>query len=145
MALAVLLAAASPCSSGAPADSVTFYLQLVRGTDQEKPGQASWKPVEAKLKSRLAAIFRWNHYWEIRQQKVTVQIGGSSRTRMSRDREAEIKLLDRNQAEIKHYRKGKLTRESRESVDRLLSITGGDKEAGEAWFVVVRTDEPGKR
>lgn len=136
----VLIGVSTMClAEGQP---VTIYTQVIRGTDQEKPPQAGWRPVGPQLSSRLCPKFRWKHYWEISRQAVNVQPGKAARVRVSPEREVEIELRDSGESEIRLYSAGKLARKSRQSVESHMTIMGGGWEESECWFVVVRRDKP---
>jgi len=136
----VLLGVSAVCL--ADGEPVTFYAQVIRGTDQEKPSQASWKPVGPKLSSRLCPKFRWSHYWEVKRQTISVQPGKPARIKATPDREIEIELRGSGESEIRLYSAGKLVRKSRQPIDAKMTIMGGGWEQSESWFIVVRRDKP---
>src|SRR5437870_3166918 len=83
---------------------LTYYVQLIRGTDQEYQ-EATWKPVGPKLSSRLSPIFRWKNYWQVNCQSVSVKKGKPTRHRLSDVREVEIELVNPSEIEIRLYLK----------------------------------------
>lgn len=121
---------------------VTMYVQLIRGTNKEKPPQADWKPIGAKLSEQLTPVFRWPHYYEVKRQTATIYPKKTSRLALTDDRALEIELLDAGQSELRLYRKDKLVRRSRQPFDSKLAIMGGDGEKDQSWFIVVRKDKP---
>ena len=138
--LFVLLGVSAVClAEGQP---VTLYTQVIRGTDQDKPAQAGWKPVGPKLSSRLCPKFRWNHYWEVSRQAVQVQPGKSVRIKATPEREIEIEVGGSGESEIRLYSAGKLVRKSRQSLESKMTIMGGGSHESESWFIVVRRDKP---
>jgi len=124
------------------AQKITFYVQLVRGSDSEKPDDPAWKPVGAKLDSKLRAVFRWKNYWEVKREAVTLSKDKVARRRLTRDREVEIRLLDPPNTQIRLFNRGALTRCSHQPIGEHMSILGGESKTGECWFVVVRRDKP---
>ena len=46
------------------AETKTLYVQVIWGTDQDKPAGSDYREVGPKLKARLSPIFRWKHYWK---------------------------------------------------------------------------------
>jgi len=138
--LLVLLGVSAVCLAGD--QPVTLYAQVIRGTDQEKPPKAGWKPVGPKLSGRLCPKFRWNYYWEVSRREVTARPGKPTRIKLTPDREIEIELRGTGESEIRLYSAGKLVRKSRQSRESKMTIMGGGWEESESWFIVVRRDKP---
>src|SRR2546423_13810526 len=120
----LLLAAGSfpAAGKGVDASSNTFYIQLIRGTDQERRQEASWKPVGPKLSQRLSPIFRWKKYWEVNCQPISVEMGKISRSRLSDLRQVEIELMNPSEMEIRLYLKGRLMEKSRQLIRTRMII-----------------------
>ena len=45
--------------------AITYYVQLIRGTDSEQPPQQGSKHVGAKLARQFNRAFKLKNYWEI--------------------------------------------------------------------------------
>src|SRR5437667_1440228 len=120
---------------------LTYYVQLIRGTDQEYQ-EATWKPIGPKLSSRLSPVFRWKNYWEVNCQAISVEKGKAKRCRLSDVRDIEIERISPAEIEIRLYLKAKLMEKSRQLVRTHMGIMGGERTKGESWFVVVRRDKP---
>jgi hypothetical protein len=141
----LLLIAASLIQAGAvgaEAQPITYYIQLIRGTDQERRHEASWKPIGPKLTSRLSPVFRWKNYWEVTCQAVSVETGRVKRCRLSDVRDIEIERISPAEIEIRLYLKAKLMEKTRQLVRTHMGIMGGERTKDESWFVVVRRDKP---
>jgi len=121
---------------------LTYYVQLVRGTDQEHGREAAWKPIGPKLANRLSPVFRWRNYWEVSCQSVSVENGKVSRCHLSDIREVEIALINPSEIEIKLYLKDVLMEKSRQLARTHMAIMGGDRTKDESWFVIVRREKP---
>lgn len=125
------------------APSVKYYVQLVWGTNREKPEEANFKPVGPRLQKQLSQVFQWERYWEVNCRTVTVQKGKASRLRLSKDCEIEIDLISPTVRETRIFGKGVLvTKSQRKIKSKGFSIHGGAIEVGGSWFVVIREDEP---
>jgi hypothetical protein len=122
--------------------TTTLYVQFIRGTHEAKPAEKSWKPIGPVLRERLEPIWRWPYYWEIRREAVKVAEHKTSSATLNPEFSLQIEWLADKKREIRLYRKGQLARRERGTLDS-LSILGGDRESGESWFIVVRSDEPG--
>ena len=138
--LVVCLGISAACRADSP--GVTFYTQLVRASDQDKPMEPHWRPVGPRLSRHLCPKFRWKNYWEVNRQTVNVLPGKVTRVRLNPDREIEIELRGPDESEIRLYTKGILVRKSRQSIQSSMSIMGGMHENDDSWFVVVRRDKP---
>jgi len=143
--MCLMLSAVSASEAGAPGaegQPLIYYVQLIRGTDQEHRQEAAWKPIGPKLANRLSPVFRWRNYWEVSCQPVFVEKGKVSRCRLSDVREVEIALINPSEIEIKLYLKSVLMEKSRQLVRTHMAIMGGDRIKDESWFVVVRREKP---
>jgi len=131
----------NPLSSGEH-DPITFYVQFVRGSNEAKPEDANWKPIGRILSKHLIPIFRWKNYWEVSRYELPVTRGKVSKLHYE-VRDLEIELVDEKHVEFRLYRKGVLTRKSRQSINgQGMEILGGNRDDDNAWFVVIRRDKP---
>jgi len=126
---------------GADKGGGTFYLQLIRGTDDAKPPAPEARLAGLKVSRRLQ-MFKWTHYWEVARRKVVIEPGGKTRQRMSPQREVEISFSAPREMTVCIYADGKLARRRKQSQDTPFYIAGGDKDGNQSWFIVVRRDKP---
>ncbi len=139
---ACLAALAFPLiASAADKSAVTFYVQLIRGTEDANPPAADAKPAGAQITRRLQ-MFKWKNYWEISRKTVEVNPGSKIRQKLAPQREVEIAVGATNDMTISIYADGKLARKRRQPATTPFYISGGDKEANQSWFIVVRRDKP---
>jgi len=111
---------------------------LVRGTNESKPTGKSLKELDAKLRERLANIFKWQNYFEVSRQTAGLTPSKPQTVKLSDDCSVEIKVLPDNQAEVKLIGKGKpiVTRRHSLAKPDALVLAGDDKN-NTAWFVVL--------
>jgi hypothetical protein len=128
--------------AAAGGEKVTFFVQLVRGTDEDKAPMPGSKRVGPKLAKRLETVFRWPHYWEINRQKVELASGQKVRLRLNQEREVEIDLSISGKRKITVFYKGDPLSTTTRPINDEMSIAGGDRDAKSAWFIVVRLDQP---
>lgn len=139
MALALLWAA--PLTGRAM--ELKLRSQLIWGTNDPKPQDGKCADVDPAIHARLAKVFKWQNYYLIKAQDVTVVPGETPRLRMSEKCELEFRLVDDFTLEIKLYGEGKLTKTVRQSLQALrqgeLAVLAGDSKEkfGDAWFVVI--------
>ena len=140
--LLVLVLASVTTVEAADAQAVTFYVQLIHGSDSDKPEDAVCKPVGPKLGKILRGVFRWKNYCEVKRETLTLAKDKVARVPLTPEREVEIKLLDAPNTQIRLYHNGKVTRCSRQPIGEHMCVLGGDSTSGDPWFVVVRRDKP---
>lgn len=119
-----------------------FYVQIVRGANDTKAKDPSWKPIGPKLSQRLKRVVPWNYYWETTQLEVESSKGKSRTLEISPGRKVEIVYTGNHQVDLCMYRNGALRRKSRVAVNSGMTIMGGETSESESWFVVVRNDKP---
>ncbi len=142
MALAILaLLAGAQFAAGASEESITFYLQLVQGTDADTPPATGATLVGSRLGRRLQ-MFRWRNYWEVKRQTVQLKAGATARRHMTHQRDVEIALTSTTNMSVCIYVDGKLARKRVQPVDTAFYIAGGQNDAAQPWFIVVRRDKP---
>ena len=122
--------------------AMTFHLQLVHGNDQPTAPTPEAKSIGPKLSKQLRSVFKWEHYWELKRDSVTLKAGEKARKRMSAEREVEIERFSAKIVEIRVYRDGKLHRTTSQLAATPFAIFGGEKGPDQSWFIVVRRDEP---
>ncbi len=130
------LAVAGPAERG----KLTFRLQLVRGNDSATPPTPEAKPIGPRLSERLRAVFKWEHYWELKRESVTLAAGQKVCKSMSSERAVEVELRSAETMTIRIYRNGQLKRTEEQATATPFSIFGGEKDADQSWFIVVRRE-----
>jgi len=141
--LVFLLTFVVTVASSAETQAVNLYVQFIRGTNDEKPKERSWKPIGPKLSKRLSPVFQWKNYWEMSLQEITVERRKVNKISLNKVRDLEIRLVNEKEIEFRLYRKGQLTRTSRQQINsKEMEIIGGTQDDETSWFVVVRHDKP---
>jgi hypothetical protein len=127
---------------GAEDKPMSCYLQLVRGNDDATPPTPDAKPVGPVLDKKLRAVFKWQHFWELKREKVSLKTGEKVRRCMSAEREVELERTTAAQTTIRVFRNGKPTVVEKQAAEAPFSVIGGDKDGDQSWFIVVRRGEP---
>ncbi len=122
--------------------SNTFYVQLIRGNDQNEPPQPGSHPVGIKVAKHLHAALPWRNYWEINRQQVAICSGKCARVCLSKDRTVEIDLSNRNRRRVTAFENGKIVQRTLRPSGEGMTVIGGERDPGSAWFIVVRRDQP---
>ncbi|MBM3880916.1 MAG: hypothetical protein FJ387_14555 [Verrucomicrobia bacterium] len=130
------------------AEELRLQVQLIWGTDRDKPPDPSYRMLEDRLKKKLARVFKWKHYFEISDQKTTLVPKEVKRLKLRNHSEIEVRCDDPAILEIKLFGEGKWTKTMRQSVKALeqgeLAVLAGDAKdsRSDAWFVIVSLNTP---
>jgi hypothetical protein len=121
---------------------VTLWVQLVRGNNDAPPPAKDAKPIGPKLATRFRAVFRWDHYWEIKRVEVSLAPGQTTRVRLSAEREVEIAMTREGKRIVTAYEDKKPVASVTRPVGEGMTICGGERDPKSSWFLVVRRDKP---
>lgn len=127
---------------GAPAEKVTYCVQLIRGSNHDAPPVPGAKPADPKLTKIFRHVFNWKNYWEINRQRLELARGQKTKVRLSKEREVEIDLTDLAKRKVTAFEAGKPVTRSTWPVSNAMTIIGGDRDPNSVWFIVVRRDNP---
>lgn len=120
-----------------------LHCQLIWGTNDPKPGDGQCVDVSPELRARLARVFKWQNYYQVKAVDVTIEPGTDRRVRLSPKCELEFKVVDDFTLQIKLFGEGQLAKTVRQSLQALrqgeLAVLAGDSKEkfGDAWFVVI--------
>ncbi len=133
VALAVLVA------GSAVAAELPLHIQLIWGTNGEKPKEGPpLKDVDAKLKERLTAVFKWQHYYEVHQTNITVAEKQVRKVKIDKPCDIEIHNLGNSLIEVKLFGKGEKVFTSKAPLkDKEPVVLAGPDKNDTAWFVVL--------
>ena len=137
-----LVASALRTDAAQAKDDLKLRVQLIWGTNSEKPPGKGLKEVEAEIAKSLRNIFKWRNYFEVTRKSVEVAAKTSTpRVRLSEECEVEIENLGNSTIEVRLYGEGKYLTTARQSVagGRTLSIAGNARNET-AWFVVLKSE-----
>jgi hypothetical protein len=111
--------------------------QLIWGTNSESSPDPKHREVDAALKKRLQAVFKWKSYFEVNQQTFTVGPKKTRRIKLSPQCEVEVTNLGGNQIESKLFGEGEFQLRKRQTLKpgEIFSLAGHAKN-GTAWFVI---------
>jgi hypothetical protein len=123
---------------------VTYYVQLIRSSDSERPPQAESSRVEGKLAGRFCGVLKWKNYWEICRRKAEVIPGRATMVWLSNGGEVEIDLSRRGKRAVTAFQNGRLVDRTIVPTGQAMTLIGGDRDEKSAWFIVVRRDKPGR-
>jgi hypothetical protein len=120
-----------------------FYVQLVRGNNDDAPPQPESRPVGIKVARHLRAALNWKNYWELNRKQVAICSGNTKRICLSKEREVEIDLSNGNRRKVTAFENGRVVQRTMRPAGDGMTLIGGERDAESAWFIVVRQDRPG--
>lgn len=128
---------------GAPAGEKphTYYVQLIRCSDQDKPPEPGSRRVGQKLAEKFQCL-RCKNYWEISEAKIDVLPAKTARAHLKNGREVEIDLTLPGKRRVATFHNGRLIDRTVEPVGESMTLIGGDRDQTSHWFIVVRRDKP---
>jgi len=119
----------------------TFYVQLVRGNNDDAPPQPGSRPVGIRVARHLHAL-NWRNYWEVNRQQVAVCSGKATRVCLSKERQVEIDLTNRGRRGVTAFENGRVVHRTLRPAGEGMTVIGGERDQESAWFIVVRRDQP---
>jgi hypothetical protein len=140
--LLLLTFAAAPFALGADAKQSTYYVQLIRGNNDDHPPASGARQIGPRLTKRFRPVFKWENYWEMSRQEVVLTQGQKTRLKLSKEREVEIDLTNPAKRKVIAYSAGKPVCSATRPVGEAKTIIGADRDANSVWFIVVRRDKP---
>jgi hypothetical protein len=138
LALAVL---SSSITFSTPEKRLTYYVQLIRGNDEDQPPAPGAKNIGPKLSKSLHAVFKWKNYWEISRREVAVPVGAKTKVVLSKERSVEIDLSEPTKRRVTAISGDKPVGSTTRPVGEAITVIGADRDTKSAWFVVVRRDK----
>ena len=123
--------------------SVSLRLQLIWGTDSQKPAGSPYKEVGPDLQKRFRRVFKWKHYYEITSKHAELKPGQRVTVRMSKKCVLRLRQTSNHMLEVVLIGEGRITKKVRSPLQplekgELLVLAGEDtSNFQDAWFVVV--------
>src|SRR6516225_7608252 len=112
-------------SAGAGQKASTYYVQLIRCSDQEKAPEPGCHRVGPKLSERFQCVFGCKSYWEICQEKVEVLPDRVAKVELRNGRSVEIDLTHAGKRRVAAYCKGRLIDRTVEPSGENMTLIGG--------------------
>jgi hypothetical protein len=138
----LLLCLALSVAQACAAEHTTLYVQVIWGTDHDRPAGTNYRQIGPKLSAKLSPVFRWKHYWETERKKVHVDSAKVTKVPLANQRALEIERLKSGDMEVRLFRRTGLVTKCRQAVNGRMHILGGEDSSKDSFFVVVRPDEP---
>ena len=131
-------------SCSTESEKLTYYVQLVRGSNDAEPPETRSTAIGPKLAANLRSVFSWTNYWEIAREEVSLASGQKTRVRLANQREVEIDLTEKGKRIVVAYSGGNAVTRVTRPIGQSMTVVGGDRDKETAWFIIVRRDKPPK-
>lgn len=124
--------------SALAAADTPFQVQLIWGTNGDKPKDTHLKEVDSKLQDGLKGIFKWKNYYEVSRKPLALTKEGTQKVKLSDKCDIQIQDIGSSRIEIRLFGQGVLVVKKVQSVvpGEPIVLGGFDKD-DTAWFVVV--------
>ena len=117
-------------------------MQVIWGTDHDKPAGANYRQIGPTLSAQLSPVFRWKNYWETERRKVHVKPDKVTKIILAQHRTLEIERLKTGDTEIRLTRRSGRVTKARQASNGRMVILGGEDSSKDSFFVVIRSDVP---
>ena len=141
MVFVILLAFVLAWRAQTQRDSVTYAIQLIRGTDTDQRPEPGGQQVGSDLAATFRSVFKWKDYWQVASCQAAVTPGKITRLRLNNERGVEIDLTAPGKRRVAALWKGAIVGRAICPVGKGLTLIGGDRDQNSAWFIVVRRKE----
>ncbi len=124
------------------AGEAKFEAQLVWGTNDEKPPNDDYKPVDPETLKRIESLnLKWKSFFVVKKVELETKNGASGKVPVSDKSSISVKLIEGDKVEVVFY--GKKGEECSRSVQSLktgkMLVHGGNvPENATAWLVTLK-------
>ena len=133
MAAALLLAASAHIA--AQADPITLQALLVLGTSKE---QKDHMEASAAIKSKLARVFKWKHYYELNSKRMNIADAATKSAKLSRAASIKVTNKKNGKVAVSLFSKGKMLVQKTQSLKPgSHMVLAGSTASDSAWFIVL--------
>jgi hypothetical protein len=116
----------------------TFQVQLIWGTNGERPKDKPMKDVDSKLQDKLKGVFKWTNYYEVNRNSLSIPKESSQKLKLSDKCEIQVQDLGSSRIEVRLFGEGKLVvKKAQKVTPGEMIILAGDSSDNTAWFVVL--------
>jgi hypothetical protein len=135
----LLLLSAGGALPARAAGETTFQIQLIWGTNGDKPKDKPLKDVDAKLQEKLKGVFKWKNYYEVSHNSLSVpKENSSAKLKLSEKCDIQVHDLGSSRIEVLLFGEGKpVVKRTQAVIPGEMIILAGDSKNDTAWFVVL--------
>ena len=117
------------------ADPITVQARLVLGTSTEQKGKTE---VSDTIRKRLAKVFKWMKYYELRSSRLGIVDGATKTAKLSKTTKIEVSNLKKGKVAVSLFSEGKmLVQKSQTLKPGSYMVLAGESGTDSAWFIVL--------
>ena len=119
----------------AQADPITVQARLVLGTSKEQKGKTE---VPDTIRKRLAKVFKWMKYYELRSRRMSIVDGATKTAKLSKTAKIEVSNRKNGRIGVSLFSEGKMLVQKSQTL-KLGScmVLAGESGTDSAWFIVL--------
>ena len=119
----------------AQADPITVQARLVLGTCTEQKGKTE---VSDTIRKRLAKVFKWIKYYELRSRRMSIVDGATKIAKLSKTAKIEVFNRKNGRIGVSLFSEGKmLVQKSQTLRAGSYMVLAGGSGTDSAWFIVL--------
>ena len=117
------------------ANPITVQARLVLGTSTEQKGKTE---VSDTIRKRLAKVFKWMKYYELRSRRLDVVDGATKTAKLSKTTTIEVSNRKNGRIAVSLFSEGKmLVQKSQTLKSGSCMVLAGESGTDSAWFIVL--------
>ena len=119
----------------AQADPITVQARLVLGTTKVQKGKTE---VSDSIRRRLAKVFKWMKYYELRSRRLSIGDGATKTAKLSKTAKIEVSNRKNGRIAVSLFSEGKMLVQKSQTlrVGSYMVLAGGSG-TDSAWFIVL--------
>ena len=119
----------------AQADPITVQAHLVLGTSKEQEGKTEFSNT---IRKRLAKVFKWMKYYELRSKRMSIVDGATKTAKLSKTAKIEVTNRKKGRIGVSLFSEGKmLVQKSQKLKSGSCMVLAGESGTDSAWFIVL--------
>ena len=119
----------------AQADPISVQDHLVLGTSKEQEGKTEFSNT---IRKRLAKVFKWMKYYELRSKRMSIVDGATKTAKLSKTAKIEVSNLKKGKVVVSLFSEGKmLVQKSQKLKSGSCMVLAGESGTDSAWFIVL--------
>ena len=114
---------------------LTVQARLVLGTSKEQKGKTE---VPDTIRKRLAKVFKWMKYYELRSRQLSIGDGATKTAKLSKTAKIEVSNRKKGRIAVSLFSEGKmLVQKSQTLKSGSYMVLAGGSGTDSAWFIVL--------
>ena len=123
----------------AQADPITVEARLVLGTSTEQKGKTE---VSDTIRKRLAKVFKWMKYYELRSRRMSIVDGATKTAKLSKTAKIEVSNRKNGRIGVSLFSEGKMLVQKNQLLKPgSCMVLAGESGTDSAWFIVLSKDK----